>query len=477
MNEEGKKRWRPSVRAAAAIVICLALILGSGFAGAKIAEWRLEPPQGGYETSLAHIPGDNIFGGSGGGDSYSGSGGSGDSYSDSGSGDSYSGSGDSYSGSGDSYSDSGSDSYSGSNDDHAKSANPLGGINPNGETLTLTELFAGANPAVVAISTEMTGRNAFGRVVTQPAAGSGFIISSDGYIVTNNHVIENATSISVLLHDGTNHPATLVGRDPETDLAVLKIEADNLSYLTWGNSDALQVGEQVAAIGNPLGEFANSMTVGYISALDREINIDGVPRNMLQTDAAVNSGNSGGPLLNLKGQVIGIVTAKSSGMDVEGLGFALPSSKVTGIVEQLIRDGYVTGRAVLGVMVGTNQDDDRANVYVVSVNDGSAADKAGILAEDIILSANGKAVSTVEELKEIIGELSPGDKLVLKIQRGDEELSLTAVLDEYKPPETADPVPFSGQAPSFPDEDFSSPFGPWGAFPDMGGMMPGGDGN
>ena len=318
----------------------------------------------------------------------------------------------------------------------------LGGVNPSGETLKLTDLFIGANPAVVAISTETTNLNAFGRMVTLPAAGSGFIISEDGYIVTNNHVIENASSISVLLYDGTRHPAVLVGRDPASDLAVLKIEAKKLAYLTWGNSDELLVGEQVAAIGNPLGEFANSMTVGYISALDREINIDGTPRIMLQTDAAVNSGNSGGPLLNLKGQVIGIVSAKSGGVNVEGLGFAIPSSKAGSIVTGLINDGYIKGKAVMGVQVVTIQNEDgQTGVYIDSVNSGSAAEKAGVKEGDTILSANGKAVSTVNQLKSIIEDLSPGDKLVLKLKRESEELSLTVILDEYKPTEIVSPGP------------------------------------
>jgi len=434
-----RKRRRPALRAAAAIVLCMALMLGSGFAGARIAVGRLDPLQGGNQYAQesaypAEVPGSDS-GSVSNGDNYNG-GNSGDRYND---------------------------------------INPLGRFNPDGESLSLTELFAGANPAVVAISTQTTGRNAFGRVVTLPAAGSGFIISGDGYIVTNNHVIENATSISVLLHDGTNYPAVLAGRDPDSDLAVLKIDANDLSYLTWGNSGALLVGEQVAAIGNPLGEFANSMTVGYISALDREINIDGTPRNMLQTDAAVNSGNSGGPLLNLKGQVIGIVTAKSSGMNVEGLGFAIPSNTATRIVEQLITDGYIKGRAVLGVMISMKQeDDDKTSVYVESVNDGSAAEKAGLEAGDMILSANGADVSTIGGLKDIINALSPGDRLTLKIQRGNDEMSLTAILDEYRP---SDPAPVE---PPF-DNDSDFPYGdddsPWRFFPDMDGVFPWDNGN
>lgn len=424
-----KKKRRPIIRNVATVVCCLALMLGSGIAGAKITEGRFnaEPRisktvQIGTETAQAQQPFTDTF-----------------------------------------------DADARSDD----SVSALGRINPSGETLTLTELFKGADPAVVAISTETTTRNAFGRTVTLPAAGSGFVISEDGYIVTNNHVIDNASRISVLLHDGTRYPAVLVGRDPISDLAVLKIEAKNLAYLTWGDSDTLQVGEQVAAIGNPLGEFANSMTVGYISALDREINIDGTPRIMLQTDAAVNSGNSGGPLLNLRGQVIGIVSAKSSGVSVEGLGFAIPSNRASRVISQLIEDGYVKGRAVMGVQVTTMQEDDnKTSVYVNSVNAGSAAERAGIKDGDIIRSANGSIVTTVAELKAIIDALSPGDRLGLVISRGDEEISLTVILDEYIPPEMPDPIRSTDLDPDLPDGDAGLPFDPRSLFPGFEDMFP-----
>jgi serine protease Do len=210
------------------------------------------------------------------------------------------------------------------------------------EEMTLPELFKRANTAVVAISTETTQRNFFGQVVTLPAAGSGFIVSADGYIVTNDHVIENANRISVMLYDGSIYPARVVGRYRVGDLAVLKIEADNLSFLTFGDSCEILVGEQVAAIGNPLGELSNSMTVGHISGLDREITISGVTLTMIQTDASVNSGNSGGPLLNLQGEVIGVVTARaggsSRGLTVEGLGFAIPSNIAAQTVSLLIKN-------------------------------------------------------------------------------------------------------------------------------------------
>ena len=453
-----QRRRRRSLRPVVAVICCVIIMLGCGFVGAKINEARMKPLLDGTESMQVQNPGANVAGNNGiPGDAINGNA---DVQSDNNSSDTDSGS------SGENDGDNNSDN----NSDNNHSA--LTGFNTNGSTLSLTDLFTGANPAVVAISTETTGYNVFGRRVTLPAAGSGFIISADGYIVTNNHVIEDANSISVLLYDGNKHQATLVGRDPNSDVAVLKIDAQGLSYLSWGASDALKVGEQVAAIGNPLGEFANSMTVGYISALNREINIDGTPRNMLQTDAAVNEGNSGGPLLNMMGQIIGIVSAKSVGMSVEGLGFAIPSNEAKAIVDLLIRDGYVKGRAVMGVTVGLDDEDGATFVYVVSVNPGSAAEKAGVKEDDVILSANRKAVSTIEELKDVIATLSPGDELALKIRRGNENISLTVILDEYKPPEPETSDRSGNRNPNSPGDGNEMPFDPRSIFPELDDMFP-----
>lgn len=302
-------------------------------------------------------------------------------------------------------------------------------ILPTSSKLSLPELFEGANPAVVAISTEITGRNAFGRMVTRPAAGSGFLVSPDGFIVTNDHVIENANSITVLLYDGRIIPATVVGRDPGSDIAVIKIEGADYPFLTFGCSDSVRVGEQVAAIGNPLGELANSMTVGYISALNRDINIDGASHNKIQTDAAVNRGNSGGPLLNLYGEVIGVVSAKSSGMDVEGLGFAIPSSHAESIVRQLVDYGFVRGRAVLGVTIQYGN----GMVQVASVGSGSAAERAGLEVGDIILYVNDRPISAFTDLRELLEATTPGESMEMRVRRDGDEIILTAVLDEFNP--------------------------------------------
>ncbi|MDR2168303.1 MAG: trypsin-like peptidase domain-containing protein [Clostridiales bacterium] len=299
------------------------------------------------------------------------------------------------------------------------------------DKLSLPDLFEGANPAVVAISTEISGRNVFGQTITRPAGGSGFFVSPNGYIVTNSHVIEGANSITVLLHDGSAHPATVVGHEPASDLAVIKIEGTNWPYLSLGDSDIMRVGEQVAAIGNPLGQLANSMTIGYISGFNRYITLDNITINMLQTDAAVNRGNSGGPLLNLRGEVIGIVTAKSVGTDVEGLGFAIPSNYAKTIVDQLINYGFVRGRAVLGITV----QEIPAGVQIVSTAAGSAAQRAGLAIGDILLSANGAQITNFGDLRAILDEAAPGDALELRLRRGQAELTLTAILDEYRPSE------------------------------------------
>ena len=302
-------------------------------------------------------------------------------------------------------------------------------INNRNAGSSLPQLFEYANPAVVAISTETTGRNVFGQVVTRPSAGSGFIVSADGYIVTNDHVIENASTINVIMYDGTQVPATVVGRAPHSDIAVIKIEQTGLPYLGFGNSDTLQVGEQVAAIGNPLGEFANSMTVGYISALDRSINIDGMSRNKLQTDAAVNRGNSGGPLINARGQVIGIVSAKSTGSGVEGIGFAIPSTYASEVVSDLITYGHVRGRAMLGITITDVND----YVEIVNVSTGSAAYNADIRVGDVIIAIDGTTVDSFADLRRHLDNADPGDEMRVMVRRGEQIIEKVAVLDEQVP--------------------------------------------
>ncbi len=206
-----------------------------------------------------------------------------------------------------------------------------------------------ASNSVVEIVTEAVTKSQFMQDMVTEGAGSGVIVTTDGYIVTNNHVIEGASKITVTTKDGTSYEGTLVGTDSESDVALVKINATNLQPAVMGDSDALAVGQDAIAIGNPLGELGGTVTEGIISALDREITLDGETMNLLQTSAAINPGNSGGGLFNSDGELIGIVVAKSSGADVEGLGFAIPINDVKSVVESLQTDGYVKGRASLGV--------------------------------------------------------------------------------------------------------------------------------
>jgi len=297
-------------------------------------------------------------------------------------------------------------------------------------SLTMTELFVLANPASVAISVETRGTNMFGQQTTRASAGSGFIISPDGYVLTNDHVLGNASQVTVLMYDGRSYRAEIIARKPEGDLALLKINSPNeFYYLQFGDSDELMVGEQVAAIGNPLGEFANSMTIGHVSALDRELTIDGVRLTLLQTDTAVNRGNSGGPLINDRGQVIGVITAKSTGDGVEGLGFALPSNVAYEVVYAWLNTVPETPAPVIGVNVDTMTDSfGRRWVLIVGVNEGGGAQAAGIEEGDIIITASGVIISSITELREVLSNYAPGDTLGLVISRDGEQLSIDVVL-------------------------------------------------
>ena len=283
---------------------------------------------------------------------------------------------------------------------------------------------------------------------TAEGNGSGVIISSDGYILTNNHVIKGAQKIKVVLRDGTEYEATLVGKDSKTDVAIIKIDAKNLKAANLGNSDALVVGELAIAIGNPLGRLGGTVTDGIISALEREIKLDNSTMNLIQTNAAINPGNSGGGLFNANGDLIGVVVAKSSGVDVEGLGFAIPINDVKGVINDLLEHGYATNRAFLGVALRdtsyTNGNNNGLSMYslffqnisygaaVDSVVEGSAADKAGIKKDDIIVSIDDEVVSSSSDVTSKISEYEVGDKVKIGLIRGNKTLNVEATLTEYK---------------------------------------------
>ena len=329
----------------------------------------------------------------------------------------------------------------------AKSDAALFSAAPSAEVLTAHEIYEQACRQVVGISTEVTYTNWFGMTSSSAVSGSGFILSQDGYILTNQHVIEDAykghLTVTVMLHDGTQYEAEIVGFEDEgSDVAVLKIDATGLSPATLGDSDSMGVGESVYVVGNPLGELAFSMTIGNVSALDRLITTDSDVGsiNMFQIDAAVNSGNSGGPVYNARGQVIGVVTAKYSDAGVEGLGFAIPVNDAASIATDLITKGYVTGKAYLGVTIDRRYNSMYSQyygmpigAYVESVEKGSCAEKAGLRTGDIITKLGEQSISSYDELKAALRQFSAGETAPLIFYRAGDSLTVNLTFDEALP--------------------------------------------
>ena len=319
--------------------------------------------------------------------------------------------------------------------------------------LTPSQVYAQNVGSVVAISNQST-TNYFGQISETASSGSGFILTEDGYVVTNYHVVEGATKLTVLTYDSTEYDAQLIGYDENNDIAILKVEAEGLQAATIGSSDDLIVGDQVVAIGNPLGELTSTLTVGYISAKERIVTSDNTQINMMQTDAAINPGNSGGPLFNMKGEVIGITTAKysgstSSGASIEGIGFAIPIDDVIGMIESYRDFGYDNG-AYLGVMV-RSVDSDTSSMYglplgsyVESVTAGSCAETAGIQPKDIIIGIGDYTVESNVDLTRSLRKFSAGDTTTIKVYRSGQELSLSITLDEKPHEETSTEEPTAG---------------------------------
>lgn len=308
-----------------------------------------------------------------------------------------------------------------------------------GETMTAGQIYQQNVNSVVALTCTQSGVSN-GAPFTATSAGTGFVVSQDGYIVSNHHVIEGAQSIAVAMADGTVYNARLIGSDATNDVALLKVEAVGLDPVTIGSSSDMQVGDQVVAIGNALGELTSSLTVGYVSGMDRNVSTDGTVINMLQTDVAINSGNSGGPLFNARGEVIAITTAKysgttSSGASIEGISFAVPMDDVLGILEDLGKYGYVKS-AYLGVYVA-NVDPTTANyygfpvgVYVSSTMPGYCAEKAGLQAKDIIVELGGYTVTNTSDLSRALRKFEAGETITVKVWRGGKEVLLSVTLDE-----------------------------------------------
>ena len=306
-----------------------------------------------------------------------------------------------------------------------------------GSELSIQEIIAKNENSVVAITTGSVSTDTWAPQYVTNGAGSGVVYSEDGYILTNNHVIDGASTIEVTLHDGTSYEATLVATDEQTDVAVLKIEASGLVPVTFGDSSALAVGDLAVAIGNPLGTLAGTATDGIISGLEREITLEGKSMTLLQISASVNPGNSGGGVFDQYGNLIGLVVAKSSGSDVEGLGFAIPANTVKEVAESLIANGYVAGRPAAGVTIVdlTSASDamrygvDITGVYVQEVT-GENAKQAGLQAGDLIYMIDGEKVTDSDMLVRQIQDHEVGDKITLTIVRNDQMQQVELVLED-----------------------------------------------
>ena len=311
--------------------------------------------------------------------------------------------------------------------------------------MTPAEVYASAVNSVVSINSTSRTTNVFGQPVESASAGSGFIITSDGYIVTNHHVVKGATTVQVTLYNGQTYDATVVGGDSDYDVAVLKIEATGLQAVTLGTSADLNVGDTVLAIGNPLGELTFSMSQGIVSCCDRAINVDGTPFNMIQVDASINPGNSGGALLNLYGEVVGIVSAKYSSYSsttVEGLGFAIPMDDVQTIITDIMENGQVTNKAYMAITAGTMTEsmsaqyriDVTKGVFVFSTVPGGAGEKAGLKMGDVITKLNDTEITSMEDLAAAKKGFKAGDTVTLTVFRDGKYIPVQLTFDAQ--PET-----------------------------------------
>lgn len=300
----------------------------------------------------------------------------------------------------------------------------------------ISDIVEKCKDSVVEITTESvsSGNSIFGQYVSQ-GAGSGVIISKDGYIVTNNHVVSGATSLKVTTTDGTEYDASVVGKDSQTDLAVIKVDANNLQAATLGDSDILQVGDPAIAIGNPLGELGGTVTTGIISATDRQITIDDETMTLLQTDAAINPGNSGGGLFNADGNLIGIVNAKESSTGIEGLGFAIPITPAQDIITELMENGSVTSRPALNVSLYDYTSKNQGQYskyedgcYIVQIVKNGAADKAGLKQNDRILSFDGEQIQSTSDVKNVLKKHKIGDTVKMVVERDSKKITVEITL-------------------------------------------------
>lgn len=304
-----------------------------------------------------------------------------------------------------------------------------------------SEIVKKTADSVVEISTESVVTGSFAQQYVQQGAGSGVIISQDGYILTNNHVINGANSVKVRLRDSTEYDATIIGSDSDNDIALLKVSATGLSPATFGDSNSLAVGDYVVAIGNPLGELGGTVTDGIISALARKVTIEDTQMTLLQTNAQVNPGNSGGGLFNANGELVGIVNAKQSATEVEGIAFAIPINNVLDILSDLKEYGYVTGKVDLGIDFTDITSDETAfyygvnqtGCYVLSVDSGSNAEKAGVTRGDLVTKVNDTDVSSSSDITAALEKAEVGDTVTFTVSRRGTSKTISFVLEEYVP--------------------------------------------
>lgn len=339
-------------------------------------------------------------------------------------------------------------------------------VSPEG-TQTPRMVYENNAQSVVTVSSTVQS-TVYGQTREGTSSGSGFIISADGYVVTNYHVVEGATAITITVSTGDEYDATVIGSDSVNDVALLKVDASDLPAVKIGSSAKLAIGDMVCAIGNPLGSLTATLTVGYVSGKDRQVTTDNSTINMIQTDAAINSGNSGGPLFNMYGEVVGITSAKysgttSSGASIEGISFAIPIDDVMSIISDLQEYGYVTG-AYLGVTV---QDTDASvaklygmptGAYVNSVVDGGSADRAGVQPKDIIIGLGDIEVSNCTELTRALRRFKAGDETTITVIRSLERITMDITLDE-KPRDLDSSNSTTATEPNMPqDGDYSEWF-------------------
>ena len=310
-----------------------------------------------------------------------------------------------------------------------------------GQTLmTPAEVYASTVGSVVSINCSAVSTNIFGQRVESASSGSGFVITQDGYIVTNHHVVASAASVKVTMYDGKEYSAAVVGSDSDYDVAVLKVETTGLQPVTLGNSADVNVGDTVLAIGNPLGELTFSMSQGIVSCCDRAINVSGTPFNMIQVDASINPGNSGGPLMNLYGEVVGIVSAKYSSYSntaVEGLGFAIPIGDVQAVITDIMENGQITSKPSMGITAGTMtrqmatqyQIDKDNGVFVYSVDKGGAGEKAGLRMGDVITKVDSMEITSMEDLTAAKKGHRAGDTVTVIYYRDGQNYSTELTFD------------------------------------------------